>query len=60
VSRGLQLNLRTTGVNVHIHVHVCLYRQFKGTVSSDIVLHFRFWKIKLVLSAGPLVVLTFS
>jgi hypothetical protein len=26
----------------------------KGTVSADIGLHFRFWKIKLVLSAGPL------
>ncbi len=31
----------------------------KGTVSADIELHFRFWNIKLVLSAGPLMVLTF-
>ncbi len=31
---------------------------FKGTVSPDIVLHFSFWKIKLVLYAGPLMVLT--
>jgi hypothetical protein len=30
----------------------------KGTVSPDIGLHFSFWKIKLVLSAGPLMVLT--
>jgi hypothetical protein len=30
-----------------------------GTVSPDIGLHFSFWKIKLVLSAGPLMVLTF-
>jgi hypothetical protein len=33
--------------------------QLKGTVSPDIELHFSFWKIKLVLSAGPLMVLTF-
>jgi hypothetical protein len=32
---------------------------FKGTVSPDIGLHFSFWKIKLVLSAKPLMVLTF-
>jgi hypothetical protein len=32
---------------------------FKGTVSPDIGLHFSFWKIKLVLSAGPCMVLTF-
>ncbi len=32
----------------------------KGTVSPDIGLHFRFWKLKLVLSAGSLMVLTFS
>ncbi len=32
----------------------------KGTVSPDIGLHFRFWKIKLVLSIGLLNVLTFS
>jgi hypothetical protein len=32
----------------------------KGTVSTDIGSHFPFWKIKLVLSAGPLMVLTFS
>jgi hypothetical protein len=31
----------------------------KGTVSPDIGLHFSFWKINLVLSAGPLMVLTF-
>jgi hypothetical protein len=29
---------------------------FKGTVSPDIGLHFSFWKIKLVLSAGPFMV----
>jgi hypothetical protein len=33
---------------------------FKGTVSPDIGLHFRFWKIQLILSAGPLMVLKFS
>ncbi len=32
----------------------------KGTVSPDIRLYFSFWKINLVLSAGPLMVLTFS
>jgi hypothetical protein len=32
---------------------------FKGTVSPDIGLHFSFWKIKLVLSAGLIMVLTF-
>jgi hypothetical protein len=32
---------------------------FKGTVSPDIGLHFSFWKIKLVLSAGPLLILKF-
>ncbi len=31
----------------------------KGTVSPDIRLYFRFWKIKSVLSAGPLTVFTF-
>ncbi len=31
----------------------------KGTVSPDIGLHFSFWKIIFVLSAGPLMVLTF-
>jgi hypothetical protein len=31
----------------------------KGTVSLDIGLHFSFWKIELVLFAGPLTVLTF-
>jgi hypothetical protein len=31
---------------------------FEGTVSPDIGLHFSFWKIKLVLSAGQLMVLT--
>jgi hypothetical protein len=31
----------------------------KGTVSPEIGLHFRFWKIKVVLSAGLLMVLTF-
>jgi hypothetical protein len=31
----------------------------KETVSPDIGLHFSFWKIKLVLCAGPLMVLTF-
>jgi hypothetical protein len=30
----------------------------KGTVSPDVRLYFRFWQIKLVLSAGPLVVFT--
>jgi hypothetical protein len=35
------------------------YIDLKG-VSPDIGLHFRFWKIKLVLSAGTLMVLTFS
>jgi hypothetical protein len=34
-------------------------KRIKGTVSLDIGLHFRFWKIKLVLSARPLMVLTF-
>jgi hypothetical protein len=29
---------------------------FKGTVSPDIGLYFRFWKIILVLSAGTLMV----
>jgi hypothetical protein len=33
--------------------------ELKGTVSPDIGLHFSFWKIKLVLSAKPLMVLTF-
>jgi hypothetical protein len=32
---------------------------FKGAVSPDIGFSFRFWKIKLVLSAGPLMVFTF-
>jgi hypothetical protein len=36
-----------------------IFHEFKGTVSPDIGLHFWFWKIKLVLSAGPLVVFTF-
>jgi hypothetical protein len=34
-------------------------KTFKRTVSSDIGLHYRFWKIKLVLSAGPLMILSF-
>ncbi len=34
--------------------------RLKGTVSPDIGLHFRFWKINLVLSAGPFIDLTFS
>jgi hypothetical protein len=33
--------------------------KLKGTVSPDIGLYFRFWKFKLVLSAGPLLVFTF-
>jgi hypothetical protein len=32
---------------------------FKGTVSPDIGLQFRFWKFKLVLYAGLLLVFTF-
>jgi hypothetical protein len=32
---------------------------FKGTVSPDNILYFRFWDIKLVFSAGPLMVFTF-
>jgi hypothetical protein len=32
---------------------------FKGTVSPDIGLHFGFWKIIFVLSAGLLMVLKF-
>jgi hypothetical protein len=36
-----------------------IFLLFKGTVSPDIALHFSFWKIKLVLSAGLLMVLTF-
>jgi hypothetical protein len=31
----------------------------KGRVSPDIELYFRFWKIKLVISAGPLMVFAF-
>ncbi len=31
----------------------------KGTVSPDIGFYFRFWKFKLVLSEGPLMVFTF-
>jgi hypothetical protein len=34
-------------------------RNFKGTVSPNVGLHFRFWKIKLVLSSRLLMVLTF-
>jgi hypothetical protein len=30
----------------------------KGTVSPDIGIYFRFWEIKSVLSAGPLLVFT--
>jgi hypothetical protein len=33
--------------------------KLKETVSPDIGLHFIFWKIRLVLSAGPLMVFTF-
>jgi hypothetical protein len=33
--------------------------ELKGTVSPDTGLQFSFWKIKLVLSAKPLMVLTF-
>jgi hypothetical protein len=35
------------------------FHLFKGTVSPDIGLHFSFWKIKLVLSAEPHMVLKF-
>ncbi len=50
---------------VPIIIPYFFYRMFsasvllKGTVSLDIGLHFSFWKIKLVLSAKPLMVLTF-
>jgi hypothetical protein len=43
---------------VLLHADVILL-DFKGTVAPDIGLHFSFWKIKLVLSAEPLMVLTF-
>jgi hypothetical protein len=37
---------------------ICTH-SFKKTASPDIGLQFSLWKIKLVLSAGPLMVLTF-
>jgi hypothetical protein len=44
----------------HYSSSYCPVSFFKGTASLDIGLHFRFWKIKLVFSAGPLMVLTFA
>jgi hypothetical protein len=35
------------------------FQQLKGTVSPGIGFYLRFWKFKLVLSAGPLMVFTF-
>jgi hypothetical protein len=49
-----------SGCYVHMfNCLICKPGEFKGTVSPDIVLHFSFWKIKFVLSAEPLMVLTF-
>ncbi len=57
------------GINVYVanatsnrnKLVVCrhLHCTVKGTVSPDIGLHFNVWKIKLVLYAGLLMVLTF-
>jgi hypothetical protein len=52
VNIAIQLNYLFGDILLHSPV-------LKGTVSTDIGLHFSFWKIKLVLSAGPLMVLTF-
>jgi hypothetical protein len=44
--------LKTICHSLHIHIHLGV----KGTVSPDIGLYFRFWKIKSVLPAGLLIV----
>jgi hypothetical protein len=43
----------------HTRITLVTLVKFKGTVPHDIGLYFRFWRIKLVFSAGLLMVITF-
>ncbi len=54
----LKDELKCRHLQVLLHADV-ISLDFKGTVSPEIGLYFSFWKIKLVLPAEQLMVLTF-